>query len=87
MRLIEVRGSDGKLIGACDAKCYLAEEERCECVCGGINHGVGLERAIDQMKGLMKDLTERWKEGEGMSAQVRVIREFMLGSLFQSVGG
>jgi alpha-galactosidase/6-phospho-beta-glucosidase family protein len=87
MRLIEVRGSDGKLIGTCDARCYLAEEEGCECVCGGINHGVGLERAIDQTKDLVEDLTERWKNGEGMLAQVRVRREFMLGDLFQSVGG
>lgn len=43
--LISVYTSDG-CVGRCDAKCYLAKHPRCRCVCGGANHGVGLNRAI-----------------------------------------
>lgn len=31
---------------SCDAKCYLAVGGECDCVCGGMNHGVGCEQAI-----------------------------------------
>ena len=29
----------------CNAKCHDAEGEKCECICGGLNHGVGYEQA------------------------------------------
>lgn len=29
----------------CDAKCYNATGEYCECICEGVNHGVGLANA------------------------------------------
>lgn len=44
--LIEVR-ENGKCLGRCDAKCYNATSERCECICGGDNHGAGLKKAAD----------------------------------------
>ena len=31
----------------CDAKCYEATNSKCTCICGGMNHGVGLKRAQD----------------------------------------
>lgn len=34
-------GSSGKLRRACNAKCYLAKGPECDCMCGGVNHGVG----------------------------------------------
>jgi hypothetical protein len=38
----------GKCISRCDARCYEAEDDVCDCqACGGINHGVGLRRASD----------------------------------------
>lgn len=42
--LIEFRNSQG-VIGRCDAKCYQAEQPHCECICGGRNHGAGLDQA------------------------------------------
>jgi len=42
--------SDGTCIGRCDAKCYNAEHEKCDCICGGANHGAGLCRAVEQSK-------------------------------------
>lgn len=29
----------------CDAKCYNAKGRKCRCICGGLNHGVGLNQA------------------------------------------
>lgn len=31
----------------CDANCYNAQHEKCECCCGGMNHGKGIEKAIE----------------------------------------
>ena len=56
MVLIEVRGGDGELIGRCDAHCYNAKEPACECICGGKNHGAGLERAAEQTR----ESAEQW---------------------------
>ena len=33
-------------IGCCDAKCYDAKSLKCNCICRGTNHGVGLEQAV-----------------------------------------
>ena len=44
--LIAVYTSDG-LVGRCDAKCYEATQPACECICGGRNHGAGIQTAID----------------------------------------
>lgn len=33
-------------IQVCDVKCYEALEPICDCVCGGRNHGIGLQQAI-----------------------------------------
>ncbi|GAA2302146.1 hypothetical protein GCM10010149_59350 [Nonomuraea roseoviolacea subsp. roseoviolacea] len=43
--LIAVYDSGG-LVGRCDAKCYQAHEAACHCVCGGNNHGAGLDQAL-----------------------------------------
>lgn len=31
----------------CDAKCYNAKHPKCECCCGGRNHGIGLKQALE----------------------------------------
>jgi hypothetical protein len=33
-------------IGCCDKRCYDAKTIRCNCICRGTNHGVGLEQAV-----------------------------------------
>lgn len=43
--LIYVGNSDG-CVGRCDARCYDAHEPDCDCICGGRNHGAGLEQAL-----------------------------------------
>jgi hypothetical protein len=42
--LIGVYNSDG-CVGRLDAKCYEAQGGSCSCICGGMNHGAGLEQA------------------------------------------
>lgn len=43
--LITVGNSEGER--RCDARCYEATGPRCDCVCGGRNHGAGVKQAID----------------------------------------
>ena len=32
----------------CDHRCYRSPNKKCKCICGGINHGAGLQKAIEQ---------------------------------------
>lgn len=42
--LIYASNSSG-CTGKCDANCYNATGPECDCICGGMNHGVGLKKA------------------------------------------
>jgi len=37
---------------SCSARCHDAKGKRCNCICGGMLHGVGLESAISLMEDL-----------------------------------
>jgi hypothetical protein len=52
--LISVHSSDG-CEGRCDARCYEATHPDCKCICHGVNHGVGLSRAVDNTRQLAED--------------------------------
>lgn len=54
--LIAAYRSDGTCLGRCDARCHDALEPRCDCICGGRNHGAGLERAVENTR----ELAESW---------------------------
>jgi len=59
--LISAYESNGKLMRRCDAHCYNARfvhVDMCTCICGGANHGVGLEKAFFNTQALQGD----WKE-------------------------
>lgn len=56
--LITAYKSDGTCIGRCDAKCYNAECVNCQCICGGANHGKGINQASENTKEMM----EKWME-------------------------
>jgi hypothetical protein len=53
--LISYQSSGGDQ-GRCDAKCYDAHEEACDCICGGRNHGAGKQQALDNTR----ELAESW---------------------------
>lgn len=50
------KNKDGAITGRCDARCYGAKGKKCNCVCGGFNHGVGLNSAIIITSNLFKDI-------------------------------
>jgi hypothetical protein len=56
--LISYQSSGGDQ-GRCDAKCYDAAEEPCDCICGGRNHGAGREQAIDNTRELAQSWVDR----------------------------
>jgi predicted RNase H-like HicB family nuclease len=51
--------SSGGDQGRCDAKCYNATEPECDCICGGRNHGAGLQQAMDNTRELAGGWIER----------------------------
>lgn len=63
MTLIEIR-QNGRILGRCDARCYQGNclnAGRCDCVCEGLNHGIGLEAAIGNVPRIVKE----WREYPG----------------------
>jgi hypothetical protein len=62
--LIAVYNSEG-CVGRCDARCYDAAEEPCECICQGRNHAAGRQQAIDNTR----ELAESWLEQARASGQ------------------
>ncbi len=55
--LLAVYNSEG-CVGRCDARCYLAHEDKCVCICGGRNHGIGLRLATDNARKLAEVFAE-----------------------------
>ena len=42
----------------CDARCYNGKGHRCKCICGGKNHGAGLQTAAENTREMAKELLE-----------------------------
>lgn len=59
--LLAVYNSSG-CVGRCDAKCYEAEELKCDCVCHGRNHGAGLKQAVDNTRALAETWIEQYNQ-------------------------
>lgn len=59
--LIFVR-RDGKLVSKCDSRCYQAKQPDCDCVCGGANHGKGLEQSIINTQQHWKEWVQRFRK-------------------------
>jgi hypothetical protein len=67
--LIAVYNSEG-CVGRCDARCYNAKEPKCECICGGANHGAGLQQALDNTR----EYVERWVEDYAQKHTISIER-------------
>lgn len=63
MWLISEVGEIGK-VRQCDARCYDAHGPKCDCVCGGSNHGRGLAGALRNMEGMILELLEDRDRGK-----------------------
>ncbi len=67
--LIHAQGAGA---GRCDAKCYDAKFSECNCVCGGMNHGAGLEGATDHTRDLAQhQLDDIAKRGGFVADELR----------------
>ena len=62
----------GKVIRRCDARCYNAKGQDCECMCDGDNHGKGFIGAVLNVtdNGSIEKANERLKE-KGTQARLR----------------
>ena len=67
--LIIEHGTKGKSRGQCDSRCYNAKSPNCLCCCGGQNHGVGLQTAIDNTRAMTEELLQK-AEAAGTKIQV-----------------
>lgn len=63
----------------CDSRCYNARGHRCECICGGVNHGSGLQVAQDHVRRMGEGLLEAFQLRE---AARRLQTEQSAGQLF-----
>lgn len=66
--LIAVYNSEG-CVGRCDARCYNAKNPECNCICGGKNHGCGLQRAIENTREHVAEEVKRM-EKDGVAVAV-----------------
>jgi hypothetical protein len=83
--LISYQSSGGDQ-GRCDAKCYKAQEPDCDCICGGRNHGAGIEQALDNTR----ELAGSWIEHARASGQDVTSVELAIEALHEplfSLGG
>lgn len=73
--LIAVYNSDG-LVGRCNAKCYDAKHPECTCVCGGANHGGGLDQAKENTEQLAAHWIQEYAERKGLDDYEARVTEF-----------
>jgi hypothetical protein len=66
MTLLNVYTSEG-CIGRCDAKCYNAHEPVCDCICGGVNHGVGLQQATENTHAYAEAMIEKYAAAHALT--------------------
>lgn len=55
-----------RCIGRCDARCYNAEHEDCDCVCGGLNHGAGEQQAINNTRDCWTEWAKDYAKRKGL---------------------
>lgn len=67
MPTLIIKHKDGKRKGQCDSRCYNAKTPTCICCCGGANHGVGLQKALDITKEIAEQITADQLELEGLT--------------------
>ena len=59
--------------GRCDAKCYNATGPYCDCICGGSNHGVGLDAAIENTREMAEKMIETFSTTLEQAAEFQAI--------------
>lgn len=70
MTVLIKQKSNGRRTRVCSARCYNAKGPNCVCICGGANHGVGLEQATENTEKMAEELAKKAQE-EGALIQIR----------------
>lgn len=70
--LMTVGNSEGER--RCDARCYEGTGSDCDCICGGMNHGKGLEAARDNTREHGRRLLEAAK-AKGSTSAGEILQE------------
>lgn len=62
--------SSGGRKGRCDARCHGAKHTNCTCICGGKNHGVGGQQALENTANYVDGMVEALEDkiGEDVAA-------------------
>ena len=84
--LIAVYNSDG-CVGRCDSRCYDAEWDECDCICGGRNHGAGKQQALDNTRELAESWIERARANGQDVTSIEQALEAQCEPLFRIGGG
>jgi hypothetical protein len=59
-------------LGRCDARCHEARGTVCRCVCGGANHGVGVEQAAENSAQMGEEIARSCQDNAGRPAAVQL---------------
>lgn len=76
--LIAFYDAGGHRVGHCGVRCYNAHHRRCNCVCGGVNHGAGERQAAENTA----RLAETWRR-QARAAGHQVTRTVLGGPVVQ----
>ncbi len=84
MTLISSYASDGECLGRCDARCHDADSPpgTCDCICGGMNHGVGLAKARENTQKHCDEWVEEMKRKHGEYTTTQATLDALQGNLF-----
>ncbi len=66
--LISYQDSSG-VRGRCDARCYNATGPHCDCICGGLNHGVGRKQAVENTRRLAEEMIAEYAREHGLTRE------------------
>lgn len=73
---VYITGMGRKWQRRCDGKCHNATKPRCRCICGGVNHGVGLDQARANTKEITDEqLIKTERETYAGKGALTIIRE------------
>ena len=72
--MITVCSSDG-CEGLCDTRCHDAVTPECDCVCGGLNHGVVFEQAVEKKRALFEQMAQSFADRKGPGSYITHVNE------------
>ena len=56
-------------IGKCDSNCYNAISPECDCICRGMNHGVGLKKAQENTVKYVDEWIDKYSKEKNIPAK------------------